>query len=162
MYTKQFSFKDFKGNPRSMTVNFNLTEREVIKLLNELKVVFEWRESLKGDFRTLDTAEVVNFYNAFEEILLSAYGIPTEDGLSFKKSGLRYEFEESALFNACMMTFVSDPGETTKLVDGIMPKGMEELVMKADANLERAALSSNDEDLKAEIARLRAQIKTES
>ena len=157
MYTKQIPFKDFNGKPRNMVVHFNLTEREVFKLLAELQQVMSWRDSLAGPPRDLETEEVVNFYNSFEEILLSAYGKPSEDGLYFRK-GDRYDFEESALFNACMILFVTDPAETTKLIDGIMPKGMEEIVKKADASLALAASNSSDEELKAEIARLRAQI----
>lgn len=157
MYKKEVEFKDFNNNPRKMTVTFNLTETEVFKLLNEFKTVFEWRNSLDGAQRDLGTAEVVEFYNAFENILLASYGVPSEDGLHFRKAG-RYEFEESAVFNACMISFVTDPTETSKLIEGIMPKGMEEMIAKADANLVEAAANSNDAELKAEIARLRTQI----
>lgn len=153
MYTKQVPFKDFNGKPRNETVHFNLTEREVFKLLGEFKAVFDWHDSLKGPQRELHTDEVVAFYNAFEEILLSAYGVPSEDGLHFRKGG-RYDFEESAVFNACMVEFVSNPIETGKLLEQIMPKGMEEMVRKADASI----AGSSDEELKAEVARLRAQL----
>lgn len=158
MYTKQIPFKDFKDKPRNETVHFNLTEREVFKLLGEFKAVFEWHDSLRnGPNRELETEEVVAFYNSFEEILLSAYGVPSEDGLYFRKDN-RYEFEQSAAFNACMVEFVSNPAETGKLLEQIMPKGMEEMVRKADASI----AASGDEDLKAEIARLRAQLGSDS
>jgi len=159
LYTKQIPFKDFKGNPRNHTVHFNLTEREVFKLLKEFKQVFDWRESIQStDIRELDTAEVIEFYNAFEEILLSAWGVPSEDGLHFRKSG-RYEFEESALFNACMVLFVTEPEETGRLIDGIMPKGMEEMVKKADANLDALGKSeASESELRREIERLRSQL----
>lgn len=161
MYSKQIPFKDFKGNPRNQTVHFNLTEREVFKLLVQFKTVFEWRDSIAGDdVRTLDTAEVVEFYNAFEEILLSAYGVPSDDGLHFRKSG-RYDFEESALFAACMILYVTEPEQTNELIEGIMPKDMEAIVRKADSKLLEAAEKSGDEAMKAEIARLRAQIASE-
>ena len=158
MYTKQIPFKDFFDKPHNEPVYFNLTEREVLKLLGEFQTVFKWRESLQGPKRELSTEEVVEFYTAFEEILLSAYGKPSDDGLHFRKAG-RYEFEESALFNACMIMFVTEPAETGKLIDGIMPKDMEELARKADANLAKAAAESGDEDLKKEIEQLRAQLK---
>lgn len=157
MYTKQIPFKDFLGNPRNETVHFNLTETEVFKLLVEFKAIFEWRDSLKGDVRELETEQVVEFYNSFENILLEAYGVPSPDGMYFRKGG-RYDFEESALFNACMVEFVTNPEETTKLVDGLMPKDMENLVRKADDSLAEAAKNSSDEQLKAELNRLRAQL----
>lgn len=158
MYTKIVPFKDFKGNPRNMEVNFNLTETEVFKLLVPFKVVLDWRDSMQGPERTLETEEVVGFYTAFEDILLAAWGVPSEDGLYFRKSG-RYEFEESALFNATMVMFISDPSETTKLVEGIMPEGMEELIKTADANLAKAAAEeTTDESMRIELERLRAQV----
>lgn len=158
MYTKSVPFRDFNDKPRTQTVHFNLTEREVFKLLAEFKAVFDWQESLKGDERELSTAEVIEFYNNFEEILLSAWGEPSEDGLHFRKSG-RYDFEESALFAACMVEFVSDPRETSKLIDGLMPKNLQDIVKKADENLALMAKdANNDEDVRAELARLRARV----
>ena len=116
MYTKKIPFKDFKGNPRTIEVNYNLTETEVIKLFREFQAVFEWRESLRGEERILTSEEVADFYTSFEEILLSAYGEPSDDGLYFRK-GNRFDFEESALHNAAMVMFLTEPAETMKLVD---------------------------------------------
>ena len=164
MYTKDFTFKDFKNNSRTMTVHFNLTEVQVIKLMREFKVVYDWQQRNLGTLRELNTPEdtegLLEFYNAFEEIVLSAYGQPSDDGLYFRKSG-RYEFEESALFNACMVQYITVPEETTELVNKIMPEGMEQIVKNADERLLKAAQETSDADLKAEIARLRSQLKTQ-
>lgn len=157
MYTKSIPFKDFKDKPRNSTVHFNLTEREVFKLLSEFKTIFAWKDSLKGEERELETEEVLAFYNAFEEVLLAAYGVPSEDGLHFRKAG-RFEFEESAVFNACMVEFVSNPQETGKLLEEIMPKGMEELVRKAEANMADVAKNTDDKDLQREIELLRSRL----
>ena len=158
MYVKSIPFKDFNGKPRNETIHLNLTEREVFKLLVELQSIFSWRDSLQGqDVRELPTEEVVEFYNNLEKVLLDAWGVPSEDGLHFRKAG-RYEFEESALFNATMVSFISDPQEAGKMLDGIMPQGMTEIVQKAEGNLEAAANAATDEDQKATIARLQAQL----
>lgn len=161
MYTKQVPFKDFRDNPRNQTVSFNLTESEVFELIPEFQRVFKWRESIDvPEIIELDPEEVRDFYKDFKEILLTAYGVPSDDGQHFRKSG-RYEFEESALFNACMMLFVTEPEETGKLIDGIMPKGMEDLVKKADANLAKLEKSPDTEDkLRREIAELRQQVES--
>jgi hypothetical protein len=96
VYTKTVPFKDFKGKPRNEVVHFNLSEREVFKLLPELQAVFHWMDSNKeADPRELGVDEVRDFYNEFEAILLEAWGIPSEDGQHFRKSE-RYDFEESA------------------------------------------------------------------
>lgn len=164
MYKKSIPHHDFFDKPRNETVHFNLTEREVFKLLAEFQRVFAWQKSIDGpDQRDLDTAEVIDFYNDFEEILLSAYGVPSEDGRHFHKQGKRYEFEDSALFAGCMKLFVENPMETTKLIDGLMPKDLQAMVEKADANLAELAKSEDaSEDLKAEVARLRAMVADQS
>jgi hypothetical protein len=158
MYIKNIPFKDFKGNPRNKEVQFNLTVREIPKLLNEFNQIFRWQDSLKGDERDLSTDEVIEFYTAFEQVLLTAWGEMSDDGLYFRKTG-RYDFEESALFAACMVEFVSNPGETGKLLEAIMPDGMEELVRKAEGSLEKLAQDpTTTDEIKAEIARLQAKI----
>lgn len=159
MYTKKVPYKDFNGNPRNETVCLNLMETEVFKLMGELKLIANWRQSIQSDdIMELDTAEVVEFYTALENVLLAAYGVPKDDGRRFDKSG-RYEFAESALFNAIMLMFVTDPSEATKMIDELMPKGLNELVQKADDNLiELAKNSSNNSDLQRQVEDLRAQL----
>lgn len=159
MYTKKVPYKDFLGRPRTETVNYNLTEVEVFRLLPEFQRVFEWRSANEAaEYRELEPDEVVAFYTDFERILLAAWGIPSDDGRHFRKSG-RYDFEESALFNASMLEFVADPKLVSDLLEQIIPKGLAELVEKADANLAALAASeSSDAALQAEIARLRAQV----
>jgi hypothetical protein len=81
----------------------------------------------------------------------------SEDGLHFRKGG-KYEFEESALFNACMMLFVTKPEEAVKLIEGIMPKELFDMVQNADPAQLAAATNAKTADMEAEIARLRAQV----
>lgn len=160
MYELKLPFKDLKGNPRNTVVYFNLFEREVFKLLVEFQAVFTWREQLakRDPDAETPTAEVIEFYNNLEEILLSAYGEPDDDDLHFYKAG-RYKFEESAMFNACMKLFVSDQRAANELVDGLMPKDLQELIQQADASLAEIAKSdATDSELRAEVEKLRAQI----
>ena len=160
MYQKSIPFKDFKGNPRNEVVHFNLTEREIFKNLVELQAIFDWRDRIKSD-KTVDlpVEDVVEFYNNFEKILLEAWGVPSEDGLHFRKDG-RYDFEESALFAACMVEFVSNPEETFKLIDQIIPKGLQDMVQKADSNTSKMIESSDvPDDLRSEVERLQARLR---
>ena len=141
-----------------MEVNFNLDAREVFKMLPELKSVFDWLETNRdSDPRELTTEEVSQFYTNFENILLEAYGEMSEDGLHFRKGG-RYEFEESALFNACMVLFVTKPDQTVKMLEGILPKELFDMVKNADTNQLSSATQSRVAEQEAEIARLRAQL----
>lgn len=159
MYTKTVAFKDFKGHPRNMEVNFNLTEMEVFDLFIQFKTIQAWQDSVgAGVERVLTPEEVAEFYSNFKEIMLSAYGAPSDDGLYFRKSG-RYDFEESALYNATMLMFFTDPsGELVKFMQQALPQGMEELIRKVDENALKAINETSDEGLKAELVRLRAQV----
>jgi hypothetical protein len=158
LYTKTVPYKDYKGKPRNGVVNFNLDEREVFKLLPELKAMFEWLDgNREADPRDLSVQEVTNFYTNFEEIMLNAWGEPSEDGQHFRK-GNRFDFEESALFNASMVMFLQEPQEAIKMLEGIIPPSLSEMVQKAEAADLATATESKVEDQGAEIARLRAQL----
>lgn len=161
MYTKTVACHSLTGKPRNVTVHFNLFEREVFKLLVEFKAIFDWLERINTDqIMDVDPAEVVEYYNNFEEILLSAYGEPSEDDMQFLKGSRRYDFEDHVAFNALMVECVKDPSQTSKLIDGLMPKDMQELVKAADSSLAELAKSdATDADLRAKIEELQAQIK---
>jgi hypothetical protein len=158
MYTKSVPHKNFLGKTRNQVVHFNLTTHEFFKLLVEFKAIFDWQDRLKDadPDQITDTAEVIAYYTNFEEILLAAYGVPDESGDHFHKAG-RYDFAESSLFHACMEMFVTDPQETSKLVEGLVPADLADLLKKIDANTV-AALANEDtpEALRAELERLRA------
>jgi hypothetical protein len=166
MYTKMIPHKNFRDKPRNQEVQFNLTEHEVLKLLVEFKAIFDWQERLEAkdpDAET-DTAEVIEFYNNFEDILLAAWGELDESGDHFKKGGV-YEFRESSVFHAAMKLFLEDQAEANKLIDGLMPAGLKDLVKAADPNLAelaKGAESSNNPALLAEVERLRAQVASQS
>lgn len=160
MYIKKLEFNDFFGKKREQEVHFNLTSHEVFKLLVEFQAIFEWTEKMKDrdPNGVTDTAEVIEFYNNVEEIILAAWGQPDPDGLHFRKGGV-YDFKESALFHKCMQLFVEDPAEANKLVDGLMPKDLQEIVKRADANLAELAKSGDigDEDIQKQIDALLAK-----
>lgn len=158
MYTINVPFTDYKGRVRNISTSFNLDAREVFRMLPELKSVFEWLESnKKSDPRDLTPEEVSSFYTDFEGILLAAWGEMSDDGLHFRKGG-KYEFEESALFNACMVQFVTKPEETGKLLEGILPKELFDMVKNADPEQLAAANGAKTDEQEAEIARLRAEL----
>jgi len=159
VYTKKLPFKDFNNQPRNTTLTFNLTEREVFKLMVEFKFIFDWRDRIDvEDLIDVDPADVVEFYNNFEEIVLSAYGVMSQDGLYFDKTG-KFKFEESAMFAAYMVETLRDLTEINRFLEGVLPKGMEDLVKAADESLAVAAANSeNPAELRAQLAALQAQI----
>lgn len=159
MYTKLVEFNDFFGKKRKQEVHFNLTSHEVFKLLPEFQALFAWTEKvgIQDPDSATETSEVIEFYNYVEEILLAAWGVPDADGLHFRKGGV-YDFKESAQFHELMAQFVANPGEANRLVDGLMPKDLQEIVKTADANLAELAKSGEAPDaLQARIDALLAE-----
>lgn len=161
MYTKTIPHKNFRGKPRNQEVQFNLTEHEVLKLLVEFKTIFDWQERIAARDKDAETPteEVMEFYNNFEEILLTAWGELDESGDHFHKGG-RYEFRESSVFHAAMKLFLEDQHEANLLINGLMPEGLQDLVKAADSNLAALAKESGEGSaaVDAEVARLRAQL----
>lgn len=159
MYTLKVPYKNFHDQPKNAEVQFNLTIPETFKLLVEFQAIFAWIESIKGEeIRELPTEDVLAFYNNLETILLEAYGESSNDGEYFRKNG-RYDFADSAKFPAVMVMFVSDPEEAMRLVDGLMPKDIQELVEKADANMAKLAQNpENTAEFQSELERLRAEV----
>jgi len=159
LYTLSIDYKDYKGKVHNGTkVTFNLDAREVFKMLPELKTTFEWLENNKEtEPRELAIEEVRDFYTGFEEILLTAWGEMSEDGLHFRKGG-KYEFEETALFNACMVKFVYEPNKTGELLQGILPPELFDAVKKADAEQINAVVEARESEKDKEIAELRAKL----
>jgi hypothetical protein len=162
MYTKVIPHKNFKGKPRNQEVQFNLTEHEVLKLLVEFKEIFDWQEqvSKRDPEGEIDTAEVIDFYNNFEAILLAAWGELDESGDHFKKGGV-YEFKESSVFHAAMKLFLEDQAEANRLIDGLMPKGLQDMVKKAGGNLEELAEKAKNDETGAGSADLIARLMRE-
>lgn len=162
MYQLKVPYKDLYNKPGNTVVFFNLFEREVFRLLPELQFIMGWIEKQEGEeIRDIPTEEVVRFYTAFEELILESYGVPSADGLQFDKSGT-YDFKDSVIFNAVMIMMVEDPKRVAEMLDGLMPKDLQELAKRADSNLsELAKKEDNPEKLREEIDRLRAQLTVE-
>ena len=159
MYRRTIPYKNFKDQPKNGLVEFNLTIPETIKLLVELQTIFAWRDRVSdGPERELASEEIIELYNALEEVMLSAYGVLSADGEEFDKMG-RFKFERSALFPATMLFFLSDPAEVFKFIEAILPKDMDDLIKTTDANLLK--MSESDDatpEQKSEADKLRARI----
>lgn len=169
MYSKQIGYKDYKSKVRNETHDFQLEVRDVFKNMVELWDINEWVQGLKKetDLRELPTSEVQAFYNNVEHVLLAAYGIVSEDGRRFIRSGV-FEFEDSKAFAAIMEEFLSDPTMANEFLDKIMPENMKEFLSKIERlEAQQTADAAKDPDkspaeLQAEIERLRSQMDSQT
>lgn len=175
MHKINVPYKNFNDQPRNKTVHFNLTQPEMFKLLNELatiQAIYDQME-VNGDQRELTPSEAVDFYTAFEEIILAAYGVPSADGEYFRKDGV-YDFKESAILPAVTMIFVHDPTKIAEFMQKTLPAGMADDLrdptkleeMRAKAALEAQSFSpqvvstepKTPEEVQAQIDLLKAQL----
>lgn len=165
MYKKMVPFKDYNDKPQNKQVTFLLEIRDVFKIIPELNAIFSWRDSLDQNTpRDLSLEEMREFFDNFERVLLAAWGELSADGQVFDRTG-KYEFEQSKCWAAFMEMLLGDMGEIKKILDGIMPAGMEDLVRKQGESLERMknelAAGESTEDtraLEAKIAELQARV----
>lgn len=174
MYSVKVPYKNYKKQPQTREVYLHLEMRELYKLSPEFDLIFNWRDEMQGDPRNLDPQEVIPYFTAFEEILLSAYGVPTADGEEFDKTE-RYKFEQSACFNALLMQFVTDPAQVLEFLKQIVPEGAEDMVKKQAENIKKmeesggqlpeaasATPQQSPSEMQEEIDRLRAKVATQN
>lgn len=161
MYSKIVPYKDFKGNPRNDKLELHLSESDVMDNLVLLGRLFKWLEKVEGGpARTLDgsSEEMQTFFRDLKEVILTAYGETSEDGKRFSRSG-RFDFEESALFNATIMMFITDIPEATKMLNGLVPEGFAELAKQQSESLEKAKQDPNiTDEAKARIEALEKEL----
>lgn len=157
MFSVSVPYKDYNGKVRNEQITFLLEVRDVYKLLTQLNFMLNWRDKLKEeDDRDLDTDEVSAYFNNFEEVLLASYGQISEDGKEFDRSD-SFRFERSKAFAALMEMFLKDLGLLTKMLEEIMPEGMEDIIKSQEASLANVDTTDNPA-LQAEIDRLQAEI----
>lgn len=157
MYVATVPYTNYNNQPKTKKVHFMLEIKDMYKVLPELNLIMNWQDNLEGHNRVLDgdSDEVMDFFNAFEKILLSAYGVPTADGEEFDRTS-RYTFEQSAVFAALMVELLSDVSQTNKIINDLLPKGMDELVKRQTASLTQLrAENAGKPEIQAEIDRIR-------
>jgi len=158
VYQIKVPYKNYNNQPKTRTISFNLETREIMKLLEEFYVAFQWQEQAREEeVREYTPAETVVFYNAFEAILLAAYGVVSADGERFEKTG-RFEFEESKVFAAVMDIFIQDPARTNELINGILPEGLDKLIKSSEGNMQKMIENPDTPDyIRREVERQLAQ-----
>ena len=125
----------------------NLTTHEFLKLLVEFKAMFDWQDRLSNADPTAETPteEVIEFYTNFEEIILEAWGELDETGDHFRKGG-KYDYRESSTHHECMLMYLKDQAELNKMLESLMPEGLQDLIKTTEDNLEALAKQAKEND----------------
>lgn len=127
MYKIDLKYEDFSGEQVEETLYFNLTKTEALVLA--AKEDGKYVEILKN---IADMGNPQRILEVFTELVLSSYGVRSEDGRKFiKNEQIREEFRCSAAFDELMIKLVTDSGYAVAFVNSILPtKGINEMIEK--------------------------------
>lgn len=117
MLKETITYTDFNGKERTEDLYFNLTKTELAKM--QLSENDGLDKVLTRMIEDNDRAALVNFFDNF---ILKAYGVRSEDGRYFKKSPeLIEEFTQSAAYDALFMKMATDSSKAAAFVNAILP-----------------------------------------
>lgn len=117
MYKHTVTYKDFDGNDRTETMYFNLTAVELsnMQLAKDGGLAEYWEKIISANdgYRILE---------AFQHLILAAYGEKSDDGRFFMKTDeIRKRFECSAAFDAYMQELTNNEALLKEFADNIVP-----------------------------------------
>lgn len=117
MYKKTVTYKDFNGVERTESYYFNLNQVELMKM--EVGTTGGFVEMVQ---RVIDAKDAPEILRVFEDLVLKAYGVKSDDGKRFEKSDkLTAEFASSAAYPIIYMEFATNADSAAEFVKGIIP-----------------------------------------
>ena len=117
MIKKTVTYTDYNGVERKEDFYFNLTKAEVMKL--QLGTVGGLSAMLQ---KIIDTNDVPTLMNIFEDLVLKAYGVKSDDGRRFiKNDEVRAAFAETEAYSQIYMELAFDANAAAEFVNGIIP-----------------------------------------
>lgn len=117
MIKKTVTYTDYNGVERKEDFYFNLTKAEVMKL--QLGTVGGLSAMLQ---KIIDTNDVPTLMNIFEDLVLKAYGVKSDDGRRFiKNDEVRAAFAETEAYSQIYMELAFDAKAAAEFVNGIIP-----------------------------------------
>lgn len=121
MYVREMEYVDFNGVTRKEKFYFNLTKAEVLNM--ELGKAGGLTEYIKKIIEAQDTPTIMSL---FKKLLLTSYGVKSDDGRRFiKNDQVREDFEQTQAFSDLYMLLALNDDEASKFVNGIMPSDMQ-------------------------------------
>jgi hypothetical protein len=117
---KTITYKDFNDEEVSEDFFFHLSKAELVEL--EMSHKGGLSEALKLIIASDDGKAIIT---EFKNILLTSYGIRSEDGRRFiKNQNLRDEFESTEAYSTLFMELVTNADAAIEFINGIIPAGM--------------------------------------
>ncbi len=120
MIKKTITYMGFDGVERTEDFYFNLTKAEVMK--KQMSTQGGLGEKIQRIVASQDQPEIIRI---FEELILDAYGVKSDDGKRFIKSKeLSIAFSQTEAFSQLFMELAEDDKKAAEFVNGIIPADM--------------------------------------
>lgn len=118
MLKKTITYVDYNDVERTEDFYFNLSQAEITEM--ELGTTGGLSEKLKKIVETKDQPQIIRM---FKEIVLSSYGVKSDDGRRFIKSPeLSAEFSQTEAYSELYMELATDAQKAAEFINGIVPK----------------------------------------
>ena len=118
MLVKEITYTDYDGYERTEKFYFNFTKAELI----------QWDAKSPGGLKNhlekmVSERDVKRIFETFEEIILAAYGVKSEDGKRFIKSKeISEEFKQTEAYSVLFMELIKDEMSMANFVNVIVPQ----------------------------------------
>lgn len=142
MFKKEITYKDFLGQTRTETFRFNITENEMLDLVQN-------DPSFNVDYLTylMQNPDGLKMIDIMRKIIVVSYGELSEDGKHFRKSDqIATDFVQSAAYVELLNEFIEskDPDFIRSFMTGVFPaKYAAELQKKTTEQLLETPLARN-------------------
>ncbi len=144
MLVKRINYTDYNGNQRSEDFYFNLNKGEIFNLQFGTEGGLD--NAIQKIIQTEDTPKIVKI---FQDIILNAYGVKSDDGRRFIKSEeLSTEFKQTEAYSELLMELVSDEKKAAEFISGLMPAELTKEAkkfMNEDGTIDKTLLEKKDE-----------------
>lgn len=133
MYIKEISYEDFNGEKVTEKFYFNFTKAELATM--NLEQEGGLQNYIERITNTRDTPKLIKL---FQDLILKAYGVKSDDGKKFIKvkdgHKLAEDFAQTDAYSEYFMLLVQDEKEAEKFINGIIPKSVLNEVNKDQKN----------------------------
>lgn len=130
MYIKEITYEDYNGEKVSEKFYFNFTKAELATMnLEQEGGLQNYIERISNE---RDTPKLVKL---FQDLILKAYGVKSDDGKHFIKvkdgHRLAEDFMQTDAYSEYFMMLVQDDKEATNFINGCIPKELLKEVQEA-------------------------------
>ena len=128
MLRRVINFKNFNDEDSSGVYYFNLTEQELLEMSVNKGGAFQ--EMLR---RIVDTSDKEALLEEFKRIILTSYGVKSDDGNRFVKNDeVRLEFTQTAAYPALFIELATNNEKAIEFIAGIMPEKFRNEILRLD------------------------------